>query len=211
VVKDESDLISNLDKDKKNLIFRFFLAPSQITLSRDSQLSSLMLLRTKLVENKNSPDAVVTDQIGASINTRLLLKSIGYKSGSLFKEVDFSYKTNTINNIQGKVYDQEKNVTPNIFTVGWVKTGAKGIIDSTLRDSNITAESIFKSIEQNLLVPRSTDLKTVLAEADNNKVKYINYNQWLKVDKYELDEGQKKGKVREKILSREKMLNIALN
>jgi adrenodoxin-NADP+ reductase len=213
VVKDEDDLARKLDKSSKNLIMRFFLAPNSITTSRDNQIvQSVELNKTLLTMNEDKKIVSnVTDQKGAVIQTSLLLKSIGYKSTKLFKEIEFSDTSNTLGNFRGKVYNSDKKLLDNVFTVGWVKTGAKGIIDSTLRDSYGTVETIITSINDNLLKPKIPDMKAVFESADSENVKYINYDQWKKVDRYEVEEGRKKNKIREKIITKEKMLEVALN
>ena len=105
----------------------------------------------------------------------------------------------------------ENEFLRNVFTVGWVKRGPFGIIDQTFYDVNGTIETIIESIKDKLIYPKSPDMNLILKFVHENNIKYVNKEQWRKIDEHELKEGIKKNKIREKILSKEKMLEIALN
>ena len=113
-----------------------------------------------------------------------------------------------IKNNSGVVYDENGNICNNIFTAGWVKTGPKGVIDSTLRDSHETAESIFKSIEQGNVKEKNCNYDEILNELKSKRVKYITNNAWKKIDEYEVEQGRKKDKIREKVTDLDTMLKL---
>ena len=68
-----------------------------------------------------------------------------------------------------------------------------------------------ETIKNESILPKIPDLNLILFNANQNNVKYLNNKQWKKLDKYEIDEGIKRNKIREKVTSKEKMLEIALN
>ena len=209
IVKDENDLHRKLDKTKKNLILRFFMAPTQI-LTNNDVVNSVIFNKANMSLGENKKlISHITETKAAQINTRLLMKSIGFKSTKLFNEVKFSDKTNTIVHVNGKVFDHKNEFVKNVFTVGWVKRGAQGIIDQTFKDVNGTIETVIESIKDNLITPKTPDIGLVLQNLEKNNVKYVNSEQWRKLDDYEISEGKKKNKLREKIVSKEKMIEIA--
>ena len=60
-----------------------------------------------------------------------------------------------------------------------------------------------------MITPKTPDIGLVLQNLEKNNVKYVNSEQWRKLDDYEISEGKKKNKLREKIVSKEKMIEIA--
>lgn len=62
-----------------------------------------------------------------------------------------------------------------------------------------------QDIESNLLHSKPDNILDVL------KCRFLTFKQWEKIDQHELNEGSKKGKVRSKLTSVDKMLEIGLS
>ncbi len=96
----------------------------------------------------------------------------------------------------------------NVFTVGWLKTGPKGIVDSTLRDSLDTAQSIQSAISNGFIVEKIPDFKGIIENAKSKGVRPISYDEWKIIDEYEIEQGKKICKLREKIIDMDKLLSL---
>lgn len=190
------------NNSRKNIILRYCLAPEQI-LTSDSKVSGMVFRRTNLV-GKGTQNTEETE----TINSQVVFKSIGYKSVPVFDEIQFDKKQNIVGNEKGVVFDAAGKKCDNIFTVGWVKIGAKGIIDTTLRDSFETAESIVYAVNDGLVKEKEPDFDSIVKMVRNKGKVPVTYPDWKKIDTYEIEEGKKKGKIREKIVDLSKMLSL---
>ena len=126
----------------------------------------------------------------------------------LLKELNFDENENVLKNVNGIVFDSQNQLSRNIFTVGWVKIGAKGVIDTTLRDSYDTAASILERISNGILEEKSTDYDCIAKIFSEKGVKPITYEDCKVVDAYEIKTGKIKNKIREKITDLYKMFSL---
>jgi adrenodoxin-NADP+ reductase len=192
---DKNDSI-NLDlNNRKNIFLRFLLTPQEIMTNSSNQAQGIKFT------TKNNNEEILSSQ--------LILKSTGYKGVKIFDNLSFNKTNCTVDNLNGMAYyDQDHLLSDNIFCVGWIKTGAKGVIDSTLRDSHDTAESIHRAISRDQIKEKCPDYKSILEYLKKNNVVTVSYDDWKKIDRYEIEEGRKLNKIREKIVDLNKMLSF---
>ena len=127
------------------------------------------------------------DNTSFSLPSGVLVKSIGVNTGTI----------KSINNGNG------------IYKVGWSNTNGKGTITQTLYDSMKVYEKIMRDIKQGRiqLKTASTRFNTINTLLKGQS-KIMSFDDWLRIDKYEKEEGRKIGKSREKILKREQFLQL---
>ena len=135
-----------------------------------------------------------------------MIKSIGYASTPL-NGVPFNDRTKTIPHEFGCVIDENKKPMIGLYVCGWAKRGPNGIIDATLRDSKETFGVLRHHIETDQLSEKDTSVEQI---EDMLEKRHTSYDSWMLVDKLEKEEGEKTlpGKIREKILDRDQMLNL---
>lgn len=193
--KNSNEMYSNGSEfnNRKNIFLRFCLTPQEILTNSNNHVEGI-----KFTNDETLP-------------CQLILKSTGYKGVKIFDNLLFNRNKCTVENLNGMAYYDENNInllSENIFCVGWIKTGAKGVIDSTLRDSHDTAESIHRAILREQIKEKSPDYKGILEYLKNKKVIAVNYDDWKKIDQFEIEEGRKLNKIREKIIDLKKMLSF---
>jgi len=200
------DMINNVNQIKKdgrkNLFLRFLNRPKEIISDNTGTISEIIFNKTKLIKGQ----AVATEET-TSIKCGLLFKSIGYKSHSIFDTVDFNSKSSVIINDKGKV-SENKVISDNLFVSGWVKTGAKGVLDTTLREAVDTADTINKQIEGGFLKNKTPNYDEINSLIAKSGVKPISFKDWEKVSNYEIEEGKKKGKIRDKVTDINKVFEL---
>lgn len=213
----------------------FYRSPKFIEIFNNNNNDSDMAKRLHLTINQltDSEIAVPTDQI-ETLQTNLILRSIGYKSVNVTRNDDslnFDLTKGLVRNEQGRVlksksssstsassssslnvYMNNMNVTNDddddkyergLYVSGWLGTGPTGVILTTMNNSFAVAKNICQDIQNNVL---DTTIKSGL---DLSKYKSaVTWHDWLKIDKYETEQGALVGKPREKILSISKMLEI---
>jgi hypothetical protein len=115
------------------------------------------------------------------------------------------YNNNNINNDSSN----NNNKYQNIFKVGWCNTNAKGNITSTLSDANNTYSKFISHINSHK-VNKKTFLtpSEILYHIGISNRKIISYKEWNVIDRTELTEGKALNKLREKIISKSKMLSL---
>lgn len=88
-----------------------------------------------------------------------------------------------------------------MFVSGWLKTGPKGVIASTMHDAVETAdELLFRFADKDLDERHGIDL---------SGLKIVDAEGWARIDKEEIARGVMLGKPREKITDLEEMLKIS--
>ena len=91
-----------------------------------------------------------------------------------------------------------------LYVSGWLGTGPTGVILTTMNNSFGVADTICKDIS-------SGALKCFSGKQGINTKNYrvVSWQGWERINKFELEEGKKMNKPREKIVDVNKMLEIA--
>lgn len=166
----------------------------------------------------DSEMAVATDQI-ETLQTKLILRSIGYKSINVTRNDDslnFDSSKGLVSNEFGRVLKLKALTVPTktsinvddkyergLYVSGWLATGPTGVILTTMNNSFMVAKHICQDIQNNFID------NSIKAGLDLSKYPMVvTWNDWIKIDKYEIERGTLVGKPREKILSISEMLEI---
>ncbi|CAG9323220.1 unnamed protein product [Blepharisma stoltei] len=191
------DLINSFPREHKTnsrvkIDFRYLLSPIRY------EQGILTLQKNALVGNSYKQIARPLDST-IEIPCDLLFRSIGYKGIHIDGELPYDNKEGILINTEGKISE-------NTYVSGWAKTGPYGVIDATMRSSFETAETIIKDYNKGVFTPKEDKIHKIL---ENKPV--VTFQDWLKIDAYEISQGKLSGKPREKVKNIEKMLEIALN
>ncbi|XP_022900453.2 NADPH:adrenodoxin oxidoreductase, mitochondrial [Onthophagus taurus] len=183
--------LSESDLNQKNKVFKpiFFRSPLKIN------KNNVVLGVNKLINNR----AVLTDT-KEIINCDLIITSIGYKSDQVDSDIPFDEENGVAKNIDGKINE-------GLFTTGWLGTGPSGVILTTMSNSFGVAERISSEINSTRLKNKAGS-DYILGLLKMRNVKVIFWEDWVKIDRYEQDEGKKLGKPREKVVDFNKILEI---
>ncbi|XP_066255690.1 NADPH:adrenodoxin oxidoreductase, mitochondrial [Euwallacea similis] len=137
------------------------------------------------------------------IECGLLVTSIGYMSIKVDPSIPFDSNKGIATNTHGKI-------DAGLYTSGWLSTGPLGVILSTMSNSFGVAEKIIEDLLKSDILsitkPGFAQVQNVLKEKN---VQIVNWKDWRKIDQYEVAEGMKVGKPREKIVDVGKMLQVA--
>lgn len=197
---------SKIPKTNKQFVPLFFRSPKLIT---DDQ-------NIELTINELSGVKAVPTQKQEVLETDLILRSIGYKSVNLDKDLNFDDKNGLVQNISGRVLkktltgsdhtidDIEDKFENGLYVSGWLGTGPTGVILTTMNNSFGVADGICKDFESLLINVR--DSKPGL---DLSGRRVVTWDKWERIDRFEQEAGAKVGKPREKIVDVEHMLKVA--
>lgn len=98
-----------------------------------------------------------------------------------------------------------------LYTSGWLARGPNGVIATTMFNAFATADLIASD-----LASSTTTTSTEAGEGDIDSMiesyrgdkKFVNWEEWERIDRVEKERGKAKGKLREKITSVEEMLKV---
>lgn len=151
-----------------------------------------------------------------TIQTNLILRSIGYKSVNVTQRDDmlnFDAHMGLVPNKNGRVYklnnqdgvasSEEHKYEHGLYVSGWLGTGPTGVLLTTMNNSFLVAKNICQDIQsQSIACTPKPGLDF------GRYASAVSWQDWLKIDKCEIQSGASVGKPREKILQTSKMLEI---
>lgn len=145
--------------------------------------------------------AILTDE-REYLDCNLAVTSIGYKSIQADPELPFDESKGIVINKSGRIGD-------GLYTTGWLATGPTGVILTTMNNAFCTADVICQDLKNDSKHVLKPGFELIGRHLQQQNVQVIGWENWLKIDTYEQEQGKKLGKPREKILDIKKMLEIA--
>lgn len=190
----------------KRLTIRFLVSPTEIEAGKDGRVKSVKIVKNRLYR---SPDGSLrpraTDE-REEIETDLVFRSVGYR-GTPLRDVPFDDDAGVIPNEKGRVLERAGGEPlSGLYTTGWIKRGPTGVIGTNKPDSGETVNCMIEDIgNANVLSP---ELTSPGSTRELLKERYISYSEWLMVDSFEKEKGEKRGKPKVKLTKLEEILGI---
>lgn len=185
-----------------------------------------LLQQTKFKVNKlhHDPLTKVTTIVPSenseieTIKNELVILSIGYQGSPLigFDELDISFDKNRILNHEGRILLKSSGAgeEPHNFkykkgwyTSGWIKKGPKGVIATTMMEAFETADQVLEDLTNDIHTGAKSPVDITELLAGN---KTVDWQGWTKINEYEVQQGSKLGKPRDKIYEASKLIDCAL-
>jgi len=195
--------------------FKFLRNPVEFLGDEQGKLRAVRFEKTKLVGTLGNLNAVSTGEY-EDVACNVAFRSIGYKSHAL-PGIPFDHGKGIVPNRAGKVIENKgsDNVVKGLYVCGWLKRGPTGVILSNIVDAQETVSCIMEDLLGGKLIASSTSASSAggaegLASLLGSKgVNYVTFEQYKKIERYELSKGKEMGKIREKLTDIGEMLNIA--
>ena len=189
------------DNAEKTIHILFYSSPNEL-IAENGALKRLKLERNRLEGEAGTQKAFSTGEF-YEIDCDILFRSIGYR-GVPFRGLPFDDRRGVIPNQKGQVIDMDGAPIKDAFVTGWIKRGPSGVIGTNRSDSIETVGTLLESLDSSSQ-ENQTDILDVLT---SKNIRFVSYADWKVIDEYEVSEGQKKGKPREKLTSIDKILEI---
>ena len=191
------DMKSNLDAmmaisqtpkkgHERKLNFHFLASPIEIK-GRDRVEEVLFAIN----EIKNGKVVATADTY--SVKTGLIISAIGYEADPI---PGLKYSGGKVLNEDGKVPES------NIYVVGWAKRGPSGVIGTNKSDAAAVMELLVSDLKE---PKKGRDLASHL---DSKGLQVVTQTQWERINAHEVSSGERLGKPRVKLISREEMLGL---
>lgn len=187
----------------KTIHLRFLLSPTE--LAGQGKVERIVLGHNQLVASGSDLKAVATGT-SETLPAGLVFRSVGYL-GVAIPGVPFDAKRGVIPNAAGRVLSGLDIVAQGQYAVGWIKRGPSGVIGTNKPDAVESADSLLTDYAEGLLAdPAVSDRGAIPALLDARKVRWTDWQDWLKLDALEKARGEAAGRPRVKLTRVEEML-----
>jgi adrenodoxin-NADP+ reductase len=175
-------------KTEKSIVFDFFKAP--ISIQGEGHVKSVKFEETRFEHHK----LVGTGEF-VEIPCDAVIKCIGYQSLPIH---GVPFENGVVKNDKGRVGD-------GVYVSGWLKRGPVGVIATNIIDARETVDEVILDL-QGKMEEKSGNILPIFTK---HNVHFVTFDQFKEIDKYEVEKGRSTGKIREKVISEDEMLQIA--
>ena len=190
----------------RNVALRFFVSPVEI--QGEGRVERIVLERNRLRMTESGYLAAEGTGETETLEVGLVLRSVGYR-GVPLPGLPFDERRGVIPNVGGRVLDRAGgNPRPGEYVAGWIKRGPSGVIGTNKADATETIESLLGDdlprVDADAARPDA--VTTLLA---SRGVSFVSFDDWLTLDRFEVERGEREGRPRVKIARLEEMLALA--
>ncbi len=194
-----------LEGKPRRLHIRFCVSPKEVL--GDDRIAGVVLERNRLEPTESGYiQSVGTGEL-ETLDAQLLLRSVGYR-GTPLPGVPFDPRKNVIPNDHGRVLDAPGGQqVVGEYVAGWIKRGPTGVIGTNKADAMETVASLLED-DLPALDPAAAAPEAIDALLAERGVRPFGFDQWLALDRHELDAGKASGRPRVKVTDVEAMLKV---
>ncbi|MGA0191576.1 MAG: FAD-dependent oxidoreductase [bacterium] len=183
----------------------FLISPTKIEGSE--KVEGLELVHNEIVKEGGVLRAKATDEV-MHLNVDMIFRSIGYM-GEAIPGLPFDDRRGTLPNDQGQLLDGvDGKLLNQEYTAGWIKRGPSGVIGTNKQDATETVSRLKKNWQTSPTPQPKLVQHDLLDLLKKKKIQFVSFEDWKKLDKFEIEQGQQNGKSRHKICEVQEMLDL---
>lgn len=206
VIQSYSQEIPETTKTRR-IILRFLVSPVEFIGDEHGHLQQIRLVHNELYKTDAGtlrPRATDREEI---IPSGIAFRSIGYTGVPIYG-VPFKSSWGVILNRDGRVIDPDtQEPLTGLYTAGWIKRGASGVIGTNKPDAAETIEAMLDDLEAGrTLEPDDPSPEGAEALVAARKPTYFSYTDWQRLDEIEVKRGEEQGRPRVKFTDVHEML-----
>ena len=183
----------------------FLISPTKIEGSE--KVEGLELVHNEIVKEGGVLRAKATDEV-MHLNVDMVFRSIGYM-GEAIPGLPFDDRRGTLPNDQGQLLDGvDGKLLNQEYTAGWIKRGPSGVIGTNKQDATETVSRLKKNWQTSPTPQPKLVQHDLLDLLKKKKIQFVSFEDWKKLDKFEIEQGRQNGKSRQKICEVQEMLDL---
>jgi ferredoxin--NADP+ reductase len=187
----------------RRIFLRYLLSP--VELKGSGHLERVVFERNRLEGQPAQQSARGTGQF-IEQPCGILFRSIGYR-GIPISGVPFDARQGVFPSRDGRIVDEGGTAIPGLYVAGWIKRGPTGIIGTNRADGVATVKTLLADLGSLDPAPkRGADGLDLIAGSPKRQP--VTWNDWLVIDRAEIERGEPKGKPREKFTRVQEMLGL---
>ncbi len=184
----------NVGNAKRRIVFHFYSTPEEV------------------VGDNGKVVGIRTSRKGEERNFEIqaLYRAVGY-FGSPLTDIPYDASRGIIANDGGRVLGGgvgEPEFIPDLYASGWIKRGPVGLIGATKSDALETIEHLLAT-QPELMKREVSDEDAIIQLLKDRGVSYTDSAGWARLDAHEISRGEKVGRPRIKVETRQGMLDVA--
>ena len=192
---------------KKLLTIRFLVSPVGM-IGKANKLVAVKLVKNEAFKSNDGSVRPRSTGEFEELPVGLLFRSVGYR-GLPLPGVPFHEDWGTIENRQGRVCNGDGEILQGLYTAGWIKRGATGVIGTNKTCAQETVECMVEDLHAGKLFSREISTRDELSGFIRaRQPRVITYEDWKKIDAAEITKGAAENRPRVKFTSVEEMLSI---
>lgn len=193
---------------ERRVVCKFLVSPKRF-LGEEGRVRAVELERNRLVAGEDGvPRARGTGETFVE-PVDLVLEAIGYR-GVPVPGLPFDERRGVIPNEGGRVLRApgSSERLPGHYVVGWAKRGPTGLIGSNLPDARATVAALLQDLAGEPSRDRENPEPVLLERLRARGVDVVDEQDWKRLDAFEVEEGRKRGKPRQKLTDVGEMLRV---
>lgn len=183
----------------KQLTVRFLVSPTELIGDENGHVKAMKTVKNELYLTDNGTMRPRATDVVEELPVDIVFRSIGY-SGIRIEGVPFYDAWGVNLNKEGRLLDEEtKEPVVGMYTGGWIKRGPSGVIGTNKPDAVETVTHMLTDLAAgSILQPAHPSREAAAAFVAAHKADYFTYDDWLKLDALELENGAAAGRPRVK-------------
>jgi ferredoxin--NADP+ reductase len=193
----------------RTMRLEFYASPKELLGDAHGHVRAVQVERTALVREPDGEVRAVGTGQTFELETGAVFRSVGYR-GVPLEGLPFDAKAGIIPNVEGRIVEGGQPL-PGLYAVGWCRRGATGVIGTNKADANKVAEKLIEDVPA-LARERGPQRTHPAIDAllSSRDVRVTSFDDWSKLDAVEVSTGLARGKLREKFVSVDSMMNHLL-
>ena len=197
------------EKSRK-LILRFLVSPVEILGDDHGCVRAVKVVRNELYRDEAGVLRPRPTERYETIEAELIFRSVGYRGVSL-PGLPFDDRRGIVPNNHGRVtLENGGEPMTAVYVTGWIKRGPSGLIGANKGCSKETVERMMEDLANGrVFTPSHPEPEAVERLLEERGVAYVSYENWKRIDAYEVERGKSQGRPRVKLTDRKEMLRVA--
>ncbi len=185
---------------------RFLVSPIELLGDDEGHLDRVVIERNELYAADDGTPRPEGTGVTEVLEVDLLFKAVGYR-GVPLPGVPFHERWGILPNDEGRLTDNDGNVVPGQYVVGWAKRGPTGLIGTNSPDSAATVARMLEDKDRLAAAPDPQKAPERIVELlEERGVDFVDFVDWGLLDQEEVRLGDAQNKVREKFTDVESMM-----
>lgn len=192
----------------KRLTIRFLVSPTELIGDDSGRVVKMRLERNELYADASGQLRSRATGQTEELDVGLVFRSIGYY-GVPLPEVPFRTDWGIIPNKDGRIVDPDtQRQIEGHYVTGWIKRGPSGVIGTNRPDAKETVALLLDDVMAGRhLHPVRRQPHQAQAFVAERQPRAVTYEDWLRLDALETEQGARQGRPRVKFTSRTAMLD----
>ena len=186
---------------------RFLVSPIELQAGDDGRVARVVIEKNELYASDDGTPRPRGTGETETLDVDLVFKAVGYR-GVPLPGVPFHERWGILPNDEGRLQtEQDGDVVPGQYVVGWAKRGPTGLIGTNSPDSTATVKKMLEDIDGATAAPDPAKAPGKIVELlENRGVDFVTFDDWTRLDEDEVALGEAQNKVREKYTNIQSMM-----